>query len=138
MVLEKGITCSNLFQSDIFQYEFDYDEWPSQHTDQRRLLRPYNGSIFDIRKNYKTVFPEEELQAIEKDDDISEDVDRNGRPMSPTSRAKKEKGPKVDTSKIYKIIYRVNLIPYVGEHVIEVDDKSELRNSETSMADLFS
>lgn len=30
-LIEKGVPCSKLFQSKIFCFEFDYDEWPGSH-----------------------------------------------------------------------------------------------------------
>jgi hypothetical protein len=50
----------DLFHSNVFNYEFDFDEWPSNHTNPTEDLRPYNESIFMLRKHYTTVFPEEE------------------------------------------------------------------------------
>lgn len=43
-----------LLQSDIFNFTFDYDEWPSSHFDDRDETMPYNGSVFDIR--YKKTY----------------------------------------------------------------------------------
>lgn len=48
MIVEKGINISDLLRSDILNYQFDFDKWPSQHTDDNKYLRPYNGSIFDL------------------------------------------------------------------------------------------
>lgn len=31
-LMEKGIHCCNLMDSDIFSFKFDYDDWPSVHT----------------------------------------------------------------------------------------------------------
>ena len=57
-IINKGIKFANLLNSKVFSYEFDFDEWPSLHNHEQTYLRPYNGSIFEIRKNYKKVFPE--------------------------------------------------------------------------------
>lgn len=62
-------------------------------------MRPYNGSIFTLRRAYKTVFPEKELAAL--DDEENED----------------EK-PALDMTKVYKIKYSVNLLPIIGPYVI--------------------
>ena len=34
-------------------------------------MRPYNESFFEIRKHYRTVFPEEEFEIPELDEDES-------------------------------------------------------------------
>jgi hypothetical protein len=79
-----GIEVRELFDCNIFQLEFDYDEWPGTHTDEDTYLRPYNGSIYDIRHCYKDVFPEEELQGLDPNN--------------------------VETDKVYKIKYSLNLL----------------------------
>lgn len=60
-LIEKGISIASLMNSNVFNYEFDFDEWPATHTNSDEDLRPYNDSIFMLRKHYKTVFPEEEF-----------------------------------------------------------------------------
>lgn len=55
----------DLFQSNVFSFKFDYDEWPTTHTDPESYIRPYNSSLFRIRENYKKVFHEDHFKAIE-------------------------------------------------------------------------
>ena len=64
-----------LLQSNVFQHDFDYDEWPSSHFDEKDVIRPYNGSIFDIRykKTYTSLFPDIEEMTDE------ENFDENGK-----------------------------------------------------------
>jgi len=38
-----------ILESEIYNYTFDYDEWPGISTDTTPLLKPYNGSIFKLR-----------------------------------------------------------------------------------------
>jgi hypothetical protein len=57
-LLEKGIQVKPLLESNVFNYEFDLDEWPSTHINNEVYLRPYNENIFQLRKHYTTVFPE--------------------------------------------------------------------------------
>lgn len=97
-MLEKGVECYSLLCSNVFQYEFDYDEWPGTHTDDTEYERPYNESIFYIRKHYKTVFPETNFNKM---------IDDEGH-LS-----------KMDSSKIYKIKYQINLLPKIGVHHTE-------------------
>ena len=78
-IVQKGINIYGLLSSDILNYEFDFDEWPTQHTDDNKYLRPYNGSIFDIQYAYGDIFYEPELQDIigniEGDVDLSKGID---------------------------------------------------------------
>lgn len=96
-LMEKGVPVAPLLNSDIFCYKFDCDEWPSTHTDDQTYMRPYNKSIFDLRANYSSVFPEEHLQL---------DVTKAG-----------DEEVIIDSSKVYKISYKVNLLPVISEHV---------------------
>ena len=57
-LLAKGIIVSPLLASKIFCFNFDFDEWPSTHGDQLTYSRPYNESIFNLRYNYRSIFPE--------------------------------------------------------------------------------
>lgn len=97
-LINKGVEVSSLLNSQIFAFQFDYDEWPSTHTDDNSYMRPYNGSIFDLRKKYHEIFFEEHFMVH---DDMEETV---------------------DSSKLYKVSYTVNMIPTLGEYVIEDDD----------------
>ena len=51
----------HLLHSRILNYEFDFEEWPSMHTNDETILRPYNESIFDLRLAYDKIFTEPEL-----------------------------------------------------------------------------
>ena len=91
---------SNLFSSNVFNLKFDFEEWPSTHTNEAYYIRPFNGSIFKLRECYSKVFPEEEF--------------------APLNTVEQESSS-VDLSKIYKIRYSVNLLPIVGQHIIDRD-----------------
>lgn len=41
-----------LFESQIFNFTFDYDEWPATNVDIDKVLAPYNKSIFKLRYEY--------------------------------------------------------------------------------------
>jgi len=45
-LMEKGLELSPLLNSEIFRFQFDYDEWPSVHVDKNEYRKPYNESIF--------------------------------------------------------------------------------------------
>lgn len=83
--MEKGINITLLLESDILNYTFDFDQWPSQHTDKDKYLRPYNGSIFDLQFAFKGIFHEDKFKDVVGDlDDVNA-------------------GKSIDLSKIYKI-----------------------------------
>ena len=78
----------------MFFFTFDYDEWPSTHTNKETVIRPYSHSIFSIRQHYLTTFPEVSFE-----------------------RPTEETQAKTDTSRIFKINYTINLLPYVTRHL---------------------
>ena len=67
-LLDKGILISDLVDSKIFGMRFDFDGWPSTHTEEDKLLRGFSDSLFTLRYKYKEVFPEEKFAAIDEDD----------------------------------------------------------------------
>mmetsp|Transcript_802 Transcript_802/g.1015 ORF Transcript_802/g.1015 Transcript_802/m.1015 type:complete len:143 (-) Transcript_802:918-1346(-) len=67
-LLNKGVQMTELFNSYVFNYTFDYDEWPATSVDTRRILAPYNSSIFRLRFHYVTTFRE----TWEKEEDPEE------------------------------------------------------------------
>lgn len=105
-LLKVGINLTGLFNSKIFSLRIDYDSWPSTHSNIDTLIRPYNHSFFQIRHMYRIVFPEDEFAPLKND----------------------SKGAKIDTQKIYKIKYSVNLLPQIGPHW--VNHEKELKFSE--------
>jgi hypothetical protein len=58
VLMNKGVEVACLFNSKIFSFTFDFDEWPSTHSDKKQYSIPYNLSIFDLRSNYYQVFGE--------------------------------------------------------------------------------
>jgi len=95
ILLQKGIVLHDLFASDVFTFKYDYDEWPTTHTDPETYIRPYNSSLFRLRENYRKVFAEKNFDPIENQ--------LNDGPM--------------DMTKVYKIKYCVNLLPAIGEYI---------------------
>ena len=88
--------------SNIFCFTFDHDEWPSTHIDKYRYSRPYNGSIFELRHSYRSVFPEPKFEARGEADDDS-----------------------IDSSKVYKVSYKINMLPMLGEYIKEENDSKD-------------
>jgi len=77
-------------------------------------LRPYHGSILKIRNSYKAVFPEPEFNAIDENEGSNDCI---------------------DSSKIFKIKYSVNLIPSVGFYI---GDNREYMHTECQLFDKLS
>lgn len=63
--LDLGVSMTNLFQSNIFLVNFDFDDWPGNHNFEDDCIRPYSGSLFDIRFQYRNIFPEDHFEPIE-------------------------------------------------------------------------
>jgi hypothetical protein len=90
-IVEKGsIELNEILDSEVFHFNFDYDGWISNHTNDESYTRAYNKSIFDLRQSYREVFPEEDLFGPIDDDK--------------------------ESSKVYKINFHVNLLPSVCDH----------------------
>ena len=54
----EGTDLIELMSSDVFKYTFEFDHWPGVHSNTEKLIKPYNGSIFDLRTAYEKLFPE--------------------------------------------------------------------------------
>ena len=89
-LFDMGIEMHNLLKSNIFNYRFEYDEWPQVHTNLEKMLVPYNGSIFELRNRYDDVFS------------------KLGDPLSKKN---------VNTKQMYKIQYSLNLLMDIKEKV---------------------
>jgi hypothetical protein len=111
-IIDMGIEVCDVFNSKIFNFEFDYDEWPGTHTNEESCFRPYNGSIYKIRNSYRMVFPEDEFE--EMNDDAHD---------------------KIESSKVFKISYSVNLLPLIGQHIDSLKGERILNNTDVSFLD---
>mmetsp|Transcript_797 Transcript_797/g.992 ORF Transcript_797/g.992 Transcript_797/m.992 type:complete len:305 (+) Transcript_797:467-1381(+) len=116
-IIDKGIEVKALFDSEIFCYDFDYDEWPGTHTNDSKVLRPYNDSIYVLRRKYKSVFKEKEFEDIhESEDGVQKDI---------------------SSDKIYKIKYSIILLPLIGQHIgYDAEGNKELQNDSVSFLGL--
>ena len=128
-MMEKGIECEKLFSSQIFQYTFDYDEWPSNHNNATECIRGYNGSIFRLRANYATVFPEAHFEPMrEVHDHCKEDEDS-------------KEANQVNEMKVYKIKFEINLLASIGMYKVEdLENRGNyiFKNKEVSLMALAS
>ena len=64
-LFEMDIELHPLLTSEVFQMEFYFDEWPSTHTNNEKVLKPYNGSIFSLMHKYEEIFPEPEFASMD-------------------------------------------------------------------------
>ena len=92
--MSKGIKVKHLLDSNVFCRPFDFDEWPSTHIDSNTYIRPFNNSLFDIRESYRDIFWEEKFKALNDESDTH------------------------DSNKIYKVSYKLIMIPSLGEYVL--------------------
>jgi len=55
-----------LLDSKIFRFDFDFDDWPSSHTNDAEMMVPYNDNLFNVRyaSSYKSLFPGEDFADI--------------------------------------------------------------------------
>ena len=112
--MEKGVDVRDLIQSKVFCFTFDYDEWHSTSTDPATYMRPYNGSFFELRSNFKTVFPEERFQ-----------VDY-------------ESVSSFESAKLYKVNYRINFLPILGQYAVrDADGSITLQNEGDDLLDMM-
>jgi hypothetical protein len=89
-LMARGIELCALLQSNVFVYKFEFEGWPSAHSNVDKIMKPYNGSIFEIRYRYDQVFPE-----------LLNEVNPKGT----------QHNQQQEISKIFKINYHINLIP---------------------------
>jgi hypothetical protein len=90
-------------------FPFDYDEWPSNSTNNEFIQRPYSGSIFEIRSKFEKIFPEEKFHEVGK------------------TIGKK--------TQVFKIKYSLNLLTDYGLHA-ELDSEGvvkEYMNEKTNL-----
>ena len=70
-LLRKEVQMTRLFNSSVFNYTFDFDEWPATNPDTSKILAPYNKSIFKIRNEYADVY-NRQFMADEKVEEMEE------------------------------------------------------------------
>ena len=70
-MFKKGVEMTALIKSNIFNYTFDFDQWPGTNANTERRLVPYNDSIFKLRNHYQNLFPDiyeqDEAAKLEKE-----------------------------------------------------------------------
>lgn len=93
---------THLLQSDIFEHTFELESWPAIHTDKESKMKPYSGSIFQLKDQYTRVFH-----------DVPDVV-----PATPSASIRKRRGEDDPSAasenikqKFYKIKYTLNTLP---------------------------
>ena len=72
-------------------------------------MRSYNDSLFDLRKKYRKIFWEDHFEIKNEEDEV------------------------VDSSKLYKVSYKINLLPILSEYILETDEGSVIMNEGISV-----
>ena len=101
----------DLLASKVFNHTFDFDEWPATSNNTQSLLRPYNGSIFNLRHHYKSIFPD--LIKEEKKNEDKKQSNLNRRKS--VFEAVGDKIMNVEEGRQYKIRYSINILPSMSE-----------------------
>lgn len=109
-LINKGVDMKNLFNSQVLQHDFDFDEWPATNADTERMLNPYNDSIFKLRMSYGSIF-----KSIYDVDSLKTKEERHN-------------------EKVFKIKYKINLLSSMSENSGKII--SAIANS--SELDIFS
>lgn len=114
-LINKGIKVSNLLGSNIFNYQFDYDQWPGTNSNVKKILRPFNKSIFDLRYQYPSVF--RDIWLKDEDRAYSKENAQNRAAMKRSSMGKGAKARAVEAAdaKVFKIKYTLNILPSMSE-----------------------
>ena len=111
-MLELGLGLESLMCSKVFEYEFELAEWPSLSTCDMKMRKPYNGTIFQLRNYYHTIFPELSNEKVMNAEDHIHSTDT-----------------------VYKVVYKVNLLgtikPHGEESLVDV-----LKNENRTMQEL--
>uniref|UniRef100_A0A7S3ILI3 Ion transport domain-containing protein n=1 Tax=Strombidium inclinatum TaxID=197538 RepID=A0A7S3ILI3_9SPIT len=97
-LLNKGVTMAPLFNSSIFNHTFDFDEWPATNSNTKKVLAPFNKSMFKLRFEYPDIYRNIYL----KDH----------------AREQKALAGKLDLSmqKVFKIKYQLNILTSMSEN----------------------
>lgn len=97
-LLQKGIKVTQLLQSDIFEHTFELESWPAIHTDPESRMKPYSGSVFQLKDQYNNVFH-----------DVPDVAPSSS--LNSSMRKRKEDSGENIKQKFYKIKYTLNTLP---------------------------
>lgn len=126
-LFEMDLNLYSLLVSDVFMMEFTFDEWPNTHTNNDKVLKPYNGQLFKLMHRYLDVFPDIEYAPM--DSRIGE-LKLNYQDSSSYPIEKKKK------AKMNKIKYKLNLLPQIGIHITRQNGRRVYHNENTSFTAL--
>ena len=86
-IMLRGIPVVDMFNSNIFNYQFSYVEWPNLSLNDEKTFTHYNGSWIKLRYEFKNIFPDH-LEDLSLD---TENIEAGG-------------------PKLFKINYQCNLL----------------------------
>ena len=114
-LLEKEIKLKDVLNSNIICHdlEFEENEWPYIHTNDSKIVKPYNNCIFKIRGEYLNIFHElreEDAELVKKKNDFF--------------------------NKVIKIKYSVNSLPMMNNKDIYESNLMESMGS-TTQTEIF-
>lgn len=61
-LMDIGVEVTDLLNSNVFVYRFDFHEWPSIHNSNAECLKTYNKTIFELKQSYLEVFSDLEKE----------------------------------------------------------------------------
>jgi hypothetical protein len=93
-MLFRGVHVEPLLESQILNFDFEYDQWANSSCEYDKVMAPYNLSILKLRFQYPSVF---RVQWLEEQEDL----------MQSRGWLKKEK------LKYRKIKYSLNILPSI-------------------------
>ena len=113
-LLQKKVPCTDLFESKLLNYNIEFVEWPSLHSDGSKQYAAYNKSMFKIRYEYANCFPELAAQGVatkSDPDNLSQASDQTRDSYSMDGdNANKKSGSEERRNKLTKIKYQLNLL----------------------------
>lgn len=91
-------------------FPFDFDDWPSTHTNQEEMLVPYNGTLSELRFAYEKVFPE-----LKESEIVSQDITHGAVTDATELGEPIKRGASSANAKLHKITYRCIQLPSVQD-----------------------
>lgn len=112
-LLNKGVKVSKLLGSNIFNYEFDFDQWPGTNNNIDKKLKPFNQSIFALRHQYEVVY--EDIWRADEHREMCKMKDDGAQSFKRASKNPHIRHQMTQDEKVYKIKYTLNILPSMLE-----------------------
>lgn len=114
-LIQRRVPCTKLFQSNIFNMEISYYEWPQMSCNPEKKFRAYNKSVFKTRFEYANVFPELYHEELEQEESKKQEVESEASYDSTLLRKQKRFGRGTRRNRYLKIKYACNLLCAMSE-----------------------